>query len=413
MTQMAQQVLNDRASARPDAVSRVAADKAIRVLYVIDRLDSQPYGGAERALWNMLECISKDKFHCSLVTFAPEGESGPEKYAGYPVRVLRMRSCFDSTGMKAARELFRLVRKERFDVVHTFFETSDLFAGPIARLAGCPVWVSSRRDMGILRSRFHHKAYPVMTRGMSAVFAVSEEVRRYTISTDGIKPAKVQTIYTGIERPTVDTAECEKLRASLGISKTAPIISTLANIRPVKGLDVLVDAAGQVCREVPDAAFLVGGLILDRECHAALEKQVAALGLQRNVRFLGRVSAGTLLGISDIFCLLSRSEGFSNAIVEAMSCSLPVVATRVGGNAEAIVEDKTGFVGESGDSKSAAVSLLRLLADSKLRREMGAAGSQRFLDVFTREAMTREITLSYERLLSARGKHPGGNQWRN
>jgi glycosyltransferase involved in cell wall biosynthesis len=159
--------------------------------------------------------------------------------------------------------------------------------------------------------------------------------------------------------------------------------------------------------------FLIGGLILERDCFAALEQQVAALGLQQNVRFLGRVSAGTLLGISDIFCLLSRSEGFSNAIVEAMSCSLPVIATRVGGNAEAVLDGRTGFIIESGDSGRAGDAMLKLISNPELRRQMGSAGQQRFAEVFTREAMTREIASAYENLLAVRRGGREESQWRN
>lgn len=390
------------------AGEREMTEGTVRVLYVIDRLFPEPLGGAERALWNMLQCLPRDRFRCSLVTFAGPDSTPTTEYAGYPVHVLRMRSAFDASGLRTAVQFFRYVRERRFDIVHTFFETSDLWAGPIARMAGCPVWVSSRRDLGILRSRLHYLAYPVVARGFDAVFAVSEEVRRFCIEKDSVRQERVQTIYTGIEAPCVDPDKCATLRSSLGLPAGAPVISTLANIRPIKGLDVLVAAAAQVCRVRPDAIFLIGGLILEREHFAALEQQVSALGLRQNVRFLGRVDAGTLLGISDVFCLLSRSEGFSNAILEAMACNLPVVATRVGGNAEAVLDGKTGFVVNSGDATAASDAIVNLITDPARRVQMGAAGRRRFEEVFTREAMTSHIMASYENLLVRRGRR----QWR-
>ncbi len=381
---------------------RSGADRMIRVLYVMDRLENEPRGGAERALWNLLKCLPHDRFSCSLLTFDTEAEPAPTEYAGLAVKVLRMRSVFDYSGLRAATELFRYVREGHFDVVHTFFETSDLWAGPIARLAGAHVWVSSRRDLGILRSRLHRFAYPMVAKKFDAVFAVSEEVRRFCIEEDAVSNGKVQTIYTGVEAPIVDPEQCAALRAQFSIPSDAPIIATLANIRPIKGLDVLIDTAAVVCRTYPNATFLVGGLFMDQECLAALKQQISRLGLERNVHLLGYVSTGQLLGISDMFCLLSNSEGFSNAILEAMACELPVVATEVGGNAEAVVDGCTGFIVQKRDVAAAAEAILSLISDPERRREMGIAGRQRFEEKFTREAMAKAFAGAYENLIERR-----------
>jgi glycosyltransferase involved in cell wall biosynthesis len=383
-------------------VERGGADSMIRVLYVMDRLENEPRGGAERALWNLLKCLPHDRFSCSLLTFDTEQEPAPSEYAGLEVKVLRMRRFFDYSGLRAAVELFRYVREGHFDVVHTFFETSDLWAGPIARLAGAHVWVSSRRDLGILRSRLHRFAYPMVAQKFDAVFAVSEEVRRFCIEEDTVSDDKVQTIYTGVEAPIVDPEQCAALRAEVLLSQDGPIISTLANIRPIKALDVLIDAAEVVCRSYPNATFLIGGLFMDQECLAALKQQISKLGLEQNVRLLGYVPTGQLLGISDIFCLLSNSEGFSNAILEAMACELPVVATEVGGNAEAVLDGRTGFIVQKRDVASAANAILRLISDPACRRKMGAAGRRRFEESFTREAMARAFAGAYEDLIKRR-----------
>jgi glycosyltransferase involved in cell wall biosynthesis len=109
-----------------------------------------------------------------------------------------------------------------------------------------------------------------------------------------------------------------------------------------------------------------------------------------------------VLAASDVFCLPSRSEGFSNALIEAMGSRLPCVATRVGGNAEALTEGVNGFLVESEDADAMADRLLRLLRDPKLRRGMGQAARQRVESDFSMSAMMTRLTAIYQELLAAK-----------
>jgi len=106
------------------------------------------------------------------------------------------------------------------------------------------------------------------------------------------------------------------------------------------------------------------------------------------------------LSAADIFVLPSRSEGFSNAIVEAMAASLPVVATDVGGNAEAVRDGISGFVVPSEDIPALAAAIIRLLSDPSKAQAMGVAGKKLVEEKFTTDAMMRQITFSYAQLLS-------------
>ena len=120
------------------------------------------------------------------------------------------------------------------------------------------------------------------------------------------------------------------VRTSLPDSKldpNEPIVTTLANIRPVKGIDIFIRAAARVCRELPLAKFLVIGDVLVPATYAELRSMVDSLGLNENVHFLWAVCRIhiPLLAASNVFCLPSRSEGFSNALLEAMGSGLPCV----------------------------------------------------------------------------------------
>ncbi|HEX2712596.1 MAG TPA: glycosyltransferase family 4 protein, partial [Candidatus Acidoferrales bacterium] len=270
-----------------------------------------------------------------------------------------------------------------------------------AKLSGCPLLVSSRRDMGILRKPKHGIAYRLSKPYVDLVLTVSDQVRSFMIERDGLDPRKVVTHYSGVEMERFakpcNTAE---LRSSLSLQKASHVVCTVGNIRPVKGLDVYIRAAAQVCRVFPRAVFLIVGY-RDDEAHAReLERLVRELDLSENVRFVGgREEVHPLLKLSDAFCLLSRSEGFSIALLEAMACGLPCVATRVGGNAEALEEGRSGFLVEAEDAQAAAERILWLLRDSERSGKMGAAGRKVVETRFTVEVMVQNLVHVYDHLL--------------
>jgi glycosyltransferase involved in cell wall biosynthesis len=180
----------------------------------------------------------------------------------------------------------------------------------------------------------------------------------------------------------------------------AQTIVTVGNIRRVKGHDVFVRAAAIVAREFPSARFVVGGEVLDPAYYEELQALVRELQLGDRFTFAGGISdLRAFLRDADLFVLPSRSEGFSNAIVEAMAAALPVVATDVGGNAEAVLDGVTGRIVPPEDSEALAAAMRAMLADAEKAKAMGQAGRQRVAERFTTEAMMRQLTAAYQSVL--------------
>jgi len=382
--------------------NRVVSGKVPHILYVIDQICQ--VGGAERVLLEMIRRLPRDHFRCSVITFQIEPGLEALENVSSLLRVLPLRRTYDISAIRTALLIRDLIRRENVSIVHTFFETSDLWAAPIARLSGCPVLVSSRRDTGILRTRKHHLAYPIVNRLFDRVLTVSEKVRAYALNHDHLPPERVETLYNGVDLEALDAKAAEvDARLSLGLKATSRVISTLANIRHVKGIDVLARAAARVCFACPDAVFLVVGGVLEPEAFRELQSLVDSLGIKDNFRFLGAMSNPyPVLAASDIFCLPSRTEGFSNALIEAMGSRLACVATRVGGNAEALTEGVNGFLVESEDADAMGNRLLRLLRDPNLRRGMGQAARQTVESHFSMSAMMARLTGIYQELLAAK-----------
>jgi glycosyltransferase involved in cell wall biosynthesis len=373
-----------------------------RILFVVDQLCAA--GGAERVLLRTIDRLPRDRFYPQVVTFAMEPAFAIENSISCPVHVWRLRRTYDWSGLSVARRIRNFVRLHNIDITHTFHETSDTWAGPIAKLSGCPILISSRRDMGFQRTAKHRIAYRFLNRYFDQVHAVSEEVRRFAIEYDCLDPSRVITLYNGIDFPPPPAPPDKPLlRRRFGLPESGPLIISVGHIRKIKGFDVFLRAAAVVARHAPDAIFAIAGAAHESSYARELEAAAADLGLNGRFFFLGPVQQVILLlHCSDVFCLLSRSEGMSNALLEAMGAGLPSVATRVGGNPEVIAHEQTGYIVGSEDHQAAADAILNLLRNPPLARTMGAAARNLIAEKFTTEVMMRNLIECYDRLLAKR-----------
>jgi len=367
------------------------------VLLVLDQFP-RTLGGGERVVLNLAALLPKYGYRASILTFSVHPECAGLKSPPCPIYVLPLQRTYDLTALRAAFELRQFLKLQQVQIVHTFFESSDLWAGFVTKSMSKAKLIWSRRDMGILRTRKHNIAYRLMAGAPDAVFAVSEQVRRHCIEVDRIDSARVQTIYNG-----VNLADWNK--ASRPAKPPGEVVvTTIGNIRRVKGHDILIKAAALIVPRFPKVSFSIAGDVLEADYFLELQTLVRDLDLSDHFHFVGGVTnLSEHLSMADIFVLPSRSEGFSNAIVEAMAAALPVVATSVGGNAEAVEDGVTGLLVPSEDPAALSAAITRLLSDPSQARAMGIAGKARAAENLTTEAMMNRITAAYRDLLSHSG----------
>lgn len=387
----------------PAEMSTVPPGSPIHILYLIDVLWG--LGGAEGVLLRIPRLLPKDRYRCTIGTFRLRPSSPVFDDIPCPVREFPVSRVFGMGAIRTALDLRQFIRSENVQIVHTFFESADLLGGLVAKLSGVPVLISSRRDMGILRSTRHRVAYRLFSPLFNQVQAVSDAVREETIRADRIDPNKVVTIPNGIEIDKLTAAKGSgSLRQSLGLDDAFPLIVTVGHIRRVKGYDMLLRAAAEVCRIHPNATFLIVGSVQEPECERDLHDLVRQFHLERNVRFLGKMeneNVWSLLKVCDVFCQPSRSEGMSNALLEAMACELPCVATAVGGTPEVLEDGRTGYTVASEDHQAAANRILRLLADPESARTMGRMARRVVEERFSAQSMIRSMAGMYDQLLEA------------
>jgi glycosyltransferase involved in cell wall biosynthesis len=385
----------------PDAPA--SRQEPVRLLYIVDQLTEM--GGAERLLVKLIRSLPTERFRCSVVTFKinrclPLFSSMP-----CDVKVLPLRKSYNAQALRLSLELRRFIRSEGVSIVHTFFETADLWGGLVSRLSRVPIILSSRRDMGILRRPKHALAYRFVNPLFTRVLAVSEEVRRCCIEVDHVPPERVETVYNGVEFPSLPLESQDACRKRLGLSDFKKIVLTIGNIRRVKGIDIFLRAAANVCKSHPSALFVIVGDNHDSVHFNELNELISELDISRNVLLYGpSEDIGRFLAACDIFCLPSRSEGFSNALIEAMAAGVPCVATRVGGNVEAIEHNRSGVLVPSEDATALGSAIEELLDDPTRARALGREARETVHARFSHEAMMTHLTNIYERLFMAAGR---------
>jgi glycosyltransferase involved in cell wall biosynthesis len=390
---------HDSQTAVADRAAIARGDGPVPVLFLIDQLCA--VGGAEAALLRILRRLPRTRFRPIVATFRCDA-SFPG-LADFPaeLRVLPLRCTYDFNAIRVALRLRGILRREKVRIVHTFFETSDLWGGLVARLSAPVALISSRRDLGIQRTWKHRVAYRVLGRIFDQVHTVSERVRQETIRRDRLPPGRVVTVYNGVDfEADSSPLSREAICGRLGVDPASAIVISVCNIRRLKGIDVLIRAAAMVCASRPRAVFVVVGAAPDTACLAELQDMRAAYGLCKNFYFWGpERHVASLLKAADVFALLSRTEGFSNAIVEAMTCGLPCVVTDVGGNREAVRDGECGWVVPPDDQQSAADRIGKLIDEPEIRRRMGGAALAIAQRNFTAAGMIERLTELYDKLL--------------
>jgi glycosyltransferase involved in cell wall biosynthesis len=218
---------------------------------------------------------------------------------------------------------------------------------------------------------------------VSAHVAVGVAMAREVEAAVALRRDTVGTIYNAVpDRPP---------RPSRSAHDIATVVA-VGRLERQKGFDVLVDAFARL----PEGRLLLVG---DGSQRAALEQQVALLGLDHRVHLTGWIEdSRTLLDEADVFALPSRFEGFPLAVVEAMLAGLPVVAADVGSVREAVVAGETGVLVKPDDADDLAAALQRLLADQAERARLGRAARERALERFVADRMAKAYVDLYREL---------------
>ncbi len=219
------------------------------------------------------------------------------------------------------------------------------------------------------------------------IVTVSQFSKR-RLARKGIKGKKVMVVYNGIPPMTKDSIYSQNIREELKLPEGTTLVGTACRLSAQKGLQWFLKAIAVAIKTRPDLRFVIWGDGPQKEYLQELSKE---LNIERYVIFAGyRPDIPHCLSALDIFVMSSYVEYFSIALLEAMRTGLPIVATNVGGNPEAIEDGVQGILVPYANFEALADGILRLANDKQLRETFAKKAQQRFLDQFTSENMVEK-----------------------
>jgi glycosyltransferase involved in cell wall biosynthesis len=366
------------------------------VVHVIDEL---PPDGAERLLVDVLRHRSA-AYRFSVVCLDRGGELQREIEAmGISVTVLGRRSTYSPA------LLWRLVcwlRRERADVVHTHLFTADAYGRVAARLAGVRGVYSTVHSTNIWKGAIHRRIDWLLAWLSTKVIAVSAEVAQVLAERDGIPRSRITVVENGIDLQRLAGATGDGVHAEFGIPERVPLIGLVGRLHPAKGHADLIAALAQLAAQGIGAhCLLIGSGELRDEIAADVERR----GLRDRVTFTGqRSDIPRLLAALDLLAMPSRWEGLPMTLLEAMAMGKAIVATRVGGIPDVIMDGREGLLVPPGDVAALASALRRVITDAPLRRGLGDRARETLLARYDVGRTAR----AYESLYAARLGLPAG-----
>jgi glycosyltransferase involved in cell wall biosynthesis len=350
-------------------------------------------GGSERQMTEIAKTLDRSRFSPRVGCFRPQGMRNAELVArGVPIVEFPVRSFASAGALTAAWMLRRYIRQNGIRLVHTFDYPLALFAVPVARSAPRAVVVSSQRSHRALIPHKYRRLVRMTDRLADAVVVNCEFVRQHLEKEEGVPGGRIRLCYNG-----VDLEQFAPRQAPPEAQGESVAIGVVCGLRPEKDLETLIEAFARIRR--PGLRLLiVGSGSMGDELRARAE----ARDLGGACTFVpATANVSEWLRAIDIFVLPSRSEAFSNALLEAMACGCCPVASRVGGNVELIRHGENGMLFEAGAAGQLS-EVLDKLVELRALRERLAACALRTAGQFSIGASARRMEEIYTELILAR-----------
>lgn len=371
----------------------------VRILHISS---ARALGGGERHLADLANALAT-RGHDVYVALAPQSPLR-EKLSMLPARNILQLPLRNALDVPSARELVRLVRKAKIEIVHAHMARDY----PLCSYA-------ARRNRGARLIITRHVLFPlnrlhVFTLSRVArVIAVSHGVARSLKSQRIFPDNKISVIHNGIDTGRFDGEsrgpDREEFRR--GLPRHEPnrlLVGTIGELKELKGHEEFLRAAAIVAQRFPTADFVIAGEDFSRtgEARALVERLITELGLQTRVHLTGWLDdVAPLLGALDLFVSASRTESFGLAIVEAMASGLTVVATATEGARETVEDGVSGLLVPVGDAEALAHAISRLLEDRQARERMGECARRLARERFSLEHMVSATEQIYREALES------------
>jgi L-malate glycosyltransferase len=368
-----------------------------KIIYIIDSLKG--VGGMEKHVLQVVKGLPGDRYDCKIITFINGKTEITTQLAdlGIPIFNIQYNRAFSFRGVTKAIQLYKLLKTERPDIVETFHHSADTFGVLVAKLAGAKNIISNKRDLAQYKTRLQRMMSKFINNFITHYFAVCENIAKKISADENIPLNKFTVQYNGV-LSTDQQIETINLPNQKKTKKKFTIVC-IANLRIEKGIHYLIHAVYLL----KSKGFSIQTYILGAgPCKKQLLEIAKDLDLRKEIHFTGHVTnVKEYVKNADMCCLPATSnEGFSNGILEAMSAGKPVVATDVGGNAEAVENGANGFIVPAGDFIALAAAIEKLIKNQSMRLKMGNNCYQSVKINFNIKSMIASLDAFYSALMN-------------
>ncbi len=359
-------------------------DRPLKIARIISGLWP---GGVEKKLTALLPLLNSNSFEVRVICLKAEGALAPIlQQKGIPVVVKKMPSRWSPKGLW---NLSQYLRREKIDIVHTHMYRANVSGTVAARLAGVPVTIANIHNVNAWDNASQIRTDRLLARKRDCTVFVSKAVKDNYTETIPLKESSSRVIYNG-----VDTGFYTPALPKRALAGTLNV-GVAARLMPQKNLEFLVEAAADPEFQKENIHFYIAG---DGPLRDDLIEKAANRGAADHFHILGFTDdIRDFYRALDVFVLPSLKEGFSNALLEAMACGLPVVASTVGGNPEAVCDGWNGFLVPPEDYMAFRQALYTIVHDKKERSKM-AHESIRVAEKFSLNEMAAETERLYRNL---------------
>ena len=381
-------------------------NKKVRVLHIITRLI---VGGAQENTIYTAELLDHDRFMVDVLTGKQTGSEGSligdaeKRGINLLFDAHLVREISPWKDLLAFLKMVRLMKAKRYDVVHTHSSKAGILGRLAAKVTGVPAIVHTVHGWGFhgYQPRITRSCYVLVEKFCARItgrlIAVAEkDIAKGVVEGIGSR-ANYSLIRSGIDLARFSTRAGSRAqtRKELGLSDDARVIGTVTRLSPQKAPQVFIDAAAIIHKACPDVFFVIVG---DGPFRKTLEEKARKAGIAHRVVFTGiRRDVNRLMHAFDLFMLTSLWEGLPRVIPQAMASGIPVIASRVDGNAEIIKDRENGILVEPGSAREfahQAIDLINNKADACKLRNNALEG----IDEYSVHTMVKQIDGLYREM---------------
>ncbi len=367
----------------------------MRILEIIGDLR---IGGAERMVVDLAKGL-KNKGH--KVTVCALNKGGPLeeelKMEGVETIVLSNLPLRNKYIFYFVFRLFKLMKKDKFDIVHTHMFLANFWGRVAAILSGAKVIISTEQNQDLWKKRRHIFVDKILSLFTNKIIAVSSAVKVFVVKKEKISAKKLTVIHNAVDPKEFMPCDASYLKKEFNIYDGTFIVGTVSRLIPQKGQQYFLEAAHQISKNNKNIKFFIIG---DGALRKSLEILSERIGIVDKVIFTGfQQDIAGFLSILDIFVLPTLREGLPVALIEAMAMGKPIITTNIRGMEDLVTDGYNGLLVSPENPDMLAKAILKLINDNLYAQKLGLNARKTVKEKFSLKIMVEKTERIYQGFL--------------